>query len=178
MVQKRSPSPPDLIASPTVNKRIRVEANGKSASIPSDSEKETFKVLIGGDTFVLTSSQIKNDGESNFFIDAFFGDCIESQHKVMDLPDKSPEIFYFIHQHLKGYHIFPLDRESCPPKMSMKVTLENILLDAIYFALDGLASLTREQLQPKPKLKPLVEYITSASHDEKPLLRIRDFRAM
>jgi hypothetical protein len=105
---------------------------------------EQFKLRVGGQPFVLTRFQLEHDAP-NFFTSALLGDWSESQEELLDLPDRDPQLFRLVSQHLSGYTIFPLDAHQNTQK-----TLLNLKADAQFYGLDQLAIDVQNQIDPPP----------------------------
>jgi hypothetical protein len=99
---------------------------------------ETYEVHFPpNDTFVLTSTMLHHD-TPNMFSNAFLSSSrfIETAHRRITITDKSPELFTFIVDYLRGYSIFPLDESAIPKRwLPLHKTYENLKRDAAYYGL-------------------------------------------
>jgi hypothetical protein len=60
----------------------------------------------------------------------------ESTSRKITIPDKSPELFTFILDYLRGYTIFPLNESAVPARwLPLHKTYENLRRDASYYGL-------------------------------------------
>ena len=61
---------------------------------------------------------------------------IESASRRITITDKSPELFTFILDYLRGYNIFPLNEAAIPPRwLPLHKTCDNLRRDASYYGL-------------------------------------------
>lgn len=67
-------------------------------------------------------------------------------------------LFKYITLYLSGYKILPLQIAAVPITMSLESALENLLIDANYFDLDGLVAQIKLFMRP-PKLLPIPQYL-------------------
>src|SRR5947207_7502877 len=75
----------------------------------------------------------------NMFSTAFLtpsGGFAEASSRRLIVIDKSPELFHFILDYLRGYTIFPLLEEAVPPRwLPLRKMYENLRRDASYYGL-------------------------------------------
>jgi hypothetical protein len=74
----------------------------------------------------------------NLFSTAFLTDTgfVESSSRRLIVVDKSPELFLFILDHLRGYTIFPLQEAAIPPRwLPIQKLYDNLRRDASYYGL-------------------------------------------
>ncbi|KDN34339.1 hypothetical protein RSAG8_12570, partial [Rhizoctonia solani AG-8 WAC10335] len=95
-----------------------------------------YTVVLRGQEFVLTKSQIEFDSP-NYFTACFLGDFREGQTKRLVLT-RNLELFQLVVEHLCGYEIFPLDDKTIPSHMPPDAVLRNLRADALFYQLDGL----------------------------------------
>lgn len=105
---------------------------------------ETFEVHFPpNDTFTLTSTMLHHD-TPNMFSTVFLNSSrfVETAQRRITIRDKSPDLFTFILDYLRGYTIFPLAESSIPARwLPLQKTYENLRRDAAYY---GLIHLERE----------------------------------
>jgi hypothetical protein len=98
--------------------------------------QEIFEVHFPPDTtFSVTSTMLQHDSPS-MLSRAFLSDntFIENQSHRMVITDKSPDLFTFILDYLRGYTIFPLKESAIPPRwLPLHKTYENLRRDAAYY---------------------------------------------
>jgi hypothetical protein len=97
---------------------------------------ETYTVLMRKETFYLTRDQVEFDSP-NYFTYCFLGDLTESQVRTLHL-SRDPELFHLIIDYLSGYKVLPLQESGIPKRMSLDTALQNLLIDAEFYLLDGL----------------------------------------
>ncbi|CAE6499338.1 unnamed protein product [Rhizoctonia solani] len=95
-----------------------------------------YTVVLRGQEFVLTKSQIEFDSP-NYFTACFLGDFQEAQTKRLEL-SRNPDLFKLIVEYLCGYEILPLDDKSVPSSMPLEAGLRNLRADALFYQLKGL----------------------------------------
>jgi hypothetical protein len=91
---------------------------------------------VENQTFTLTEKEIQSEPESMFVELLPMG---SRQYLSADA-----NLFRLIHNHLKGYDIFPLPPQGIP-YMSKEATLKNLLRDATDFGLKNLVAKTEQE---------------------------------
>ncbi|GAA5903321.1 hypothetical protein JCM5296_005662 [Sporobolomyces johnsonii] len=104
----------------------------------------TYTIILRGEPFVLSASQIHFDSP-NYFTAAFLGGFKEAATRTI-CSDRRPEYFPIIYEHLAGYDVFPVKLEGLSEEEGAKA----ILAEAEYFQLDGLADKAKEALGWSP----------------------------
>lgn len=99
---------------------------------------ETYTVRIREETFYLTRDQIEFDSP-NYFTFCFLGDFAESETRTLQL-SRDPDLFKIVLDYLSGYRVLPLPSAVIPKRMSSESALQNLLVDAEFYLLDGLVS--------------------------------------
>jgi hypothetical protein len=107
-----------------------------------------YTVVVLGEKFVLTKSQIEYDSP-NYFTACFLGDFREAQTRQIEL-SRDPSLFTIIVKYLCGYSILPLNEKQIPPDMSPTSALVNLRADAAFYQLDGLIQACDEHLADRP----------------------------
>jgi len=105
---------------------------------------ETFEVYFPpNDTFILTSTMLQHDMPNMFSMVFLNPSCfVEIAQRRITITDKSPDLFTFILDYLRGYTIFPLSESSIPARwLPLQKTYENLRRDAAYY---GFIHLERE----------------------------------
>jgi hypothetical protein len=104
---------------------------------------------VENQTFILTEKEIQSEPDSMF---------VELLHITgRRYLSADVNLFRLIHNHLKGYGIFPLPPQGIP-YMGKEVTLENLLRDATDFGLKNLVAKIKQEMANQ----------VSASSDTKP----------
>src|SRR5277367_5465411 len=120
-------------------------ANGEptasqTASTPTPSDhQETFQVHFPpSTTFTLTSTMLQHDSPSMFSRCFLSTNSLfhETTSRSITIPDKSPDLFPFILDYLRGYTVFPLVESAVPPQwLPLHKTYDNLRRDAAYYGL-------------------------------------------
>ncbi|CAE6446768.1 unnamed protein product [Rhizoctonia solani] len=97
--------------------------------------EQKYTVVLRGQQFVLTQSQIEFDSP-NYFSACFLGDFREAQTRRLELY-RNPDIFKIIYEYLCGYEVLPLSDQALP-SMSLETGLINLRADALFYQLDNL----------------------------------------
>src|ERR1700761_8686895 len=96
-----------------------------------------FAVIVSGERFTFTRSQLESDPD-NFFTIYFFGSFSEASQKKHEIEiEMEPALFKLIQAHLRGYNIIPIPNGYIS-YMSDELVLGNLLKEAEYYALGGL----------------------------------------
>ncbi|CAE6513434.1 unnamed protein product [Rhizoctonia solani] len=98
--------------------------------------EEMYQVVVEGEVFRLTRSQIEFDSP-NYFTTSLLGDFRESDTRRLDIP-RHPGLFKIIMRYLSGYEVLPLSYSLIPKDMSSQAALANLRVDADFYQLDGL----------------------------------------
>ncbi|KDN34346.1 hypothetical protein RSAG8_12577, partial [Rhizoctonia solani AG-8 WAC10335] len=106
-----------------------------------------YTVVLRGQEFVLTKSQIEFDSP-NYFTACFLGDFREAQTKRLEL-SRNPDCFKLIVEYLCGYEILPLDDQAIPSHMSADSALRNLRVDALFYQLDALVKSCDTVIKPR-----------------------------
>ncbi|KAH7332673.1 hypothetical protein B0J17DRAFT_619794 [Rhizoctonia solani] len=106
-----------------------------------------YTVILRGQEFVLTKSQIEFDSP-NYFTAYFLKDSKETQAQRLEL-FRSPDLFKLIIEYLCGYKIFPLNEKSIPSCMPLESGLQNLRVDAVFYQLDGLVKSCDKNIQSR-----------------------------
>ena len=105
---------------------------------PKTDHQETFQVHFPPNTtFTLTSTMLQHDAPS-MFSRVFLSNSLfhETTSRTITITDKSPDLFQFILDYLRGYTIFPLVESAVPPKwLPLHKTYDNLRRDAAYYGL-------------------------------------------
>jgi hypothetical protein len=102
---------------------------------------DTYTILLRGQSFPLSASQIAYDSPS-FFTTAFdSGGFVESATRVVH-SDRRPEVFAIILEYLSGYEVLPVKLAGRTARESARM----LRLDADYFGLEGLVKKVDEWL--------------------------------
>jgi hypothetical protein len=113
-------------------------AASTTAPTPSHEDGEVFKVCFPPDqTFTLTSTMLHHDAPS-MFSRVFLSNSgfMESASRKITITDKSPELFSFVIDYLRGYNIFPIHESAIPPRwLPISKLYENLRRDASYYGL-------------------------------------------
>ncbi|KAF8671836.1 hypothetical protein RHS04_08116 [Rhizoctonia solani] len=99
--------------------------------------QSTYQVVVGGEPFQLTGSQIGFDSP-NYFTMSFLGDFREGKTLQLDIPRDS-HLFRIIQKYLKGYTVLPLSYNQIPLDATRESMMANLREDAVFYQLDGLA---------------------------------------
>ncbi|KAG8682676.1 hypothetical protein FRC09_016608 [Ceratobasidium sp. 395] len=105
----------------------------------------TYKVIMRGETFLLTRDQIEFDSP-NYFTSCFFGEFSEAKTRTLTI-SRDPELFKIILDYLSGYDVLPLHESVVPERMSSYVVLRNLLADAQFYQLGGLIDQVNQENQ-------------------------------
>ncbi|KEP46231.1 putative BTB domain protein [Rhizoctonia solani 123E] len=105
-----------------------------------------YTVVLRGQEFVLTKSQIEFDSP-NYFTACFLGDFREAQTKRLEI-SRNPELFKLIMEHLCGYDILPLDDNAVPSHVSLDTVLRNLRADALFYQLEALVEACEDIIDP------------------------------
>ncbi len=97
---------------------------------------DTYTVVVRGETFGLSKTQIERDSP-NFFTSCFLSGFSESARRTTTL-DRNPTIFAIIVDYLSGYPILPL---SPGVAMDAKTAHRYLLADADFYGLSRLCAL-------------------------------------
>ncbi|KDN33445.1 hypothetical protein RSAG8_13466, partial [Rhizoctonia solani AG-8 WAC10335] len=111
-----------------------------------------YTVVLRGQEFVLTKSQIEFDSP-NYFTACFLGDFREAQTKRLVLT-RNLELFQLVVEHLCGYEILPLDDKTIPSHMPPDAVLRNLRADALFYQLDGLVKSCDEIIKSSTPVTP------------------------
>ncbi|CAE6414031.1 unnamed protein product [Rhizoctonia solani] len=106
----------------------------------------TFTVLIQGEKFTLSQSQVQFDSP-NYFSTCFLGDFCEAQTRSVELT-RNPEMFPLIQQYLCGYMVLPPSESASPKGMTFTQIIVNLRVDAIFYQLKGLIQQCDVYLEP------------------------------
>ncbi|CAE6473631.1 unnamed protein product [Rhizoctonia solani] len=106
-----------------------------------------YTVVLRGQEFVLTKSQIEFDSP-NYFTACFLGEFQEAHTKRLEL-SRSPDLFKLIIEHLCGYEVLPLDNKANTSHMSAGSLLRNLRADALFYQLDGLVKSCDRAIKPR-----------------------------
>ncbi|GAB1524730.1 hypothetical protein RhiTH_007884 [Rhizoctonia solani] len=106
-----------------------------------------YTVIMRGQEFVLTKSQIEFDSP-NYFSLCFLGDFREAQSRSLELC-RNPDLFRIIVEYLCGYEVLPLNDKLLPSFMSTEMGLENLRIDALFYQLDGLVKACETFAKPR-----------------------------
>ncbi|ELU38927.1 hypothetical protein AG1IA_07045 [Rhizoctonia solani AG-1 IA] len=106
-----------------------------------------YTVIMRGQEFVLTKSQIEFDSP-NYFSSCFLGDFREAQSRSLELC-RNPDLFRIIVEYLCGYEVLPLNDKLLPSFMSTKMGLENLRIDALFYQLEGLVKACETFAKPR-----------------------------
>lgn len=114
-----------------------MESNSVDTTTTVD-HQEIFYVHFPPDrTYALTSTMLQHDAPS-MFSRVFLSNSTfhESTSRKITITDKSPDLFSFILDYLRGYTIFPLNESAVPPRwLPLHKTYENLRRDASYYGL-------------------------------------------
>ena len=105
---------------------------------------EEYTIVLRGERFLLSANQLHFNAP-NYFTMLFegpFQEAADGKREVVLYRD--PNLFRIIETYLSGYKILPHDR--WPEYMSKEAAKENLLEDAKFYGLDGLALLLEENL--------------------------------
>ncbi|KAG8790790.1 hypothetical protein FRC12_011015 [Ceratobasidium sp. 428] len=105
----------------------------------------TYKVIMRGETFLLTRDQIEFDSP-NYFTSCFLGEFSEAKTRTLTL-SRDPKLFKIILDYLSGYDVLPLHESVIPERMGLDVALRNVLADAQFYQLDGLVDQINQENQ-------------------------------
>ena len=115
-----------------------------SPTPPSTTDhQETFQVHFPPNkTFTLTTTMLHRDSPSMFSLAFLSSNFRENSSRTIIIPDKSPDLFPFILDYLRGYNIFPLLEPAVPANwLPLSKLYDNLRRDAAYY---GLLRLERE----------------------------------
>ncbi|KAG9088172.1 hypothetical protein FRC06_002194 [Ceratobasidium sp. 370] len=98
-----------------------------------------------GETFTLTRDQVEFDSP-NYFTACFLGEFAESRSRTLIL-SRDPDLFMIVLDYLSGYEVLPLHDSALPKRMDPGVARLNLLADARFYLLDGLANQINSSLQ-------------------------------
>ncbi|GAA6059545.1 hypothetical protein JCM10212_006043 [Sporobolomyces blumeae] len=138
----------------------------------STGPRSLYTIYARSEPFHLSRSQLEFDGP-NFFTSAFdltprdaFVNAPLERRRVEDRPeprsegfieaatrqlvtDRDPALFRLVVEYLSGYDVVPLHAGNVPPTMTIEQARRNLLRDADYFGLEGLAdALQRQGVMP------------------------------
>jgi hypothetical protein len=102
-----------------------------------DHQKIFFVHFPPNRSFPLTATMLQFDAPS-MFSRVFLSNSTfhETTSRKITITDKSPELFTFIIDYLRGYTIFPLNESAVPPRwLPLHKTYENLRRDASYYGL-------------------------------------------
>jgi len=99
---------------------------------------------VENQTFTLTEKEIQSEPES-MFVELLPMDMSWRTRLSADV-----NLFRLIHNHLKGYEIFPLPPQGIP-YMSKEATLKNLLGDATDFGLKNLVAKIEQEMATQVK---------------------------
>ena len=117
-----------------------------------------FAVIVSGERFTFTRSQLESDPD-NFFTIYFFGSFSEASQKKHEIEiEMEPALFKLIQAHLRGYNIIPIPNGYIS-YMSDELVLGNLLKEAEYYALGGLVRKIKEFQTKKPQASPMNRYM-------------------
>ncbi|CAE6406350.1 unnamed protein product [Rhizoctonia solani] len=116
-----------------------------------------YTVVLRGQEFVLTKSQIEFDSP-NYFTACFLGDFREAQTKRLEIL-RNPELFELIVEHLCGYEILPLDDDATSSHLSADAVLRNLRADALFYQLDRLVESCDDIIKRSKTLSPIRSYM-------------------
>jgi len=97
--------------------------------------QDEFTVVVSGEPFSLSRSQIEYDSP-NYFTELFTGDT-SAGPSTLNL-SRDPTLFRIVVRYLSGYSVLPLDSSSVPPGLSVAQASRNLLEDARFLGLAGL----------------------------------------
>ncbi|KAG8736577.1 hypothetical protein FRC10_009150 [Ceratobasidium sp. 414] len=96
------------------------------------------KVVIQGETFLLSRDQIEFDSP-NFFTEYFLDDTCAHKHSIK--LSRNPHLFALIVEYLSGYAILPISGTALAAQMDQENALKNLRVDAEFYNLQGLKRL-------------------------------------
>ncbi|KAG8783844.1 hypothetical protein FRC12_019291 [Ceratobasidium sp. 428] len=111
----------------------------------------TYKIIMRGETFLLTRDQIEFDSP-NYFTSCFLGEFSEAKTRTLTL-SRDPELFKIILDYLSGYDVLPLHESAIPERMGLDVALRNVFADAQFYQLDGLVDRINQENRAKEEVE-------------------------
>jgi hypothetical protein len=112
-----------------------------------ENSPEVYTVVMRDKSFMLSKSQIERD-YPNFFTSHFFDSSGQCTTRTLEI-SRDPFLFELILRYLNGYQVTPIHPSMVPPHSTPKSALADLLVDAKFYHLGGLADLlTREIAQP------------------------------
>jgi hypothetical protein len=108
---------------------------------------QLYTLIVSGERFTLTKDQLFSDPD-NYFCTYFFGDFSESQNNPTEIAiEKEPALVKLIQAHLRGYMVLPIPEGFVPAYMTRDTMVQNLLVDAEYYGLEGLVDKITEFLE-------------------------------
>lgn len=102
------------------------------------SPSELYTLIVSGERFTFTRDQLESDPD-NYFATYFFGSFSEASNGAHELTmEKEPALFRLIQAHLRGYKVLPIPDRIVPVYMTKETMLDNLLVEAEYYALEEL----------------------------------------
>src|SRR5271170_6459331 len=129
----------DETSTMTNNSGPRASQTASTTTPAPTDHQETFQVHFPpSKTFTLTSTMLQHDSPSMFSRCFLSTESLfhETTSRSITITDKSPDLFPFILDYLRGYTVFPLVESAVLPQwLPLHKTYDNLRRDAAYYGL-------------------------------------------
>lgn len=140
---------PSATPTPSTTSTAPSHSTAVPAVPPLDlAENDVYEVHFPPDRTFFVNNTILQFDAPNLFSTTFLSGFREQSSRRIVIADRSPDLFPYILDYLRGYAVFPLCAEAVPPHMRpLSKMYDNIRRDAAYYSLVRLESEARRWMR-------------------------------